>query len=177
MLGQKAASSGLQIFVNAFHGWEHNHLCQLKYHPLYRTGTGLEDLETLERIFSASNSVARIIRSATSYHWLQAIDLHFRQWDDEKYQQLGECDVDYLTMYSFSSGTFLLGNYEQALEILKDYVPEVNVFKLEKGVSNMDIEGWITAEREFLDGLKDEPQERVLTSAYVEALIFLKKAE
>lgn len=177
MLGQKAASSGLQIFVNAFHGWAHNRLCQLKYHPLYRTGTGLEDMETLERIFSASNSVTRIIWSATSYHWLQAIDLHFRQWDDEKYQQLSEYNISSLTIYSYGLGMFMLGNYKQSLEILKDYVPEVNAFKLEKGVSNIVIEGYILDEKKFLEGLKDEPQGRVLTSAYVEALIFLKKAE
>lgn len=71
----------------------------------------------------------------------------------------------------------MLGNYKQSLEILKDYVPEVNAFKLEKGVSNIVIEGYILDEKKFLEGLKDEPQGRVLTSAYVEALIFLKKAE
>lgn len=61
LLGAKSASKQLQVFVNAFHGWVHNHLCQLKYHPLYRVGTGLEDLETLERVFSASNTIARTI--------------------------------------------------------------------------------------------------------------------
>jgi hypothetical protein len=88
LLGDKAMQRRLQILVNAFHGWAHNRLCQLKYHPLYCTGLGLEDLETLERIFSSSNKVARTIRHATRFHWVQAMDLHYRQWNDEKYQEL-----------------------------------------------------------------------------------------
>ena len=88
LLGDKAMQQQLQILVNAFHGWAHNHLCQLKYHPLYRTGLGLEDLETLEQIFSLSNKVAWTIRHATRFHWVQAMDLHYRQWNDEKYQEL-----------------------------------------------------------------------------------------
>jgi hypothetical protein len=35
LLGDKAKQHWLQILVNAFHGWAHNHLCQLKYHLLY----------------------------------------------------------------------------------------------------------------------------------------------
>lgn len=90
LLRDKASQQRLQIVVNAFHGWAHNRLCQLQFHPLYRKGAGLEDLETLERIFSASNTIARTIRHATKFHWLQAVDLHFRQWDEQKYQELSE---------------------------------------------------------------------------------------
>lgn len=88
MLGTDAKAKGLQVIVNAFHGWAHNRLCQLKYHPAYRTGMGLEDLESLERFFSSSNTIARTIRHATKFHWHQAVDLHFRQWGEEKYQEL-----------------------------------------------------------------------------------------
>jgi hypothetical protein len=94
LLGRKAEQQRLQIVVNAFHGWAHNRLCQLKYHPLYRKGLGLEDLETLERIFSSSNTIARTIRHATRFHWLQAMDLHYRQWDDEKYQALSMWSIE-----------------------------------------------------------------------------------
>lgn len=90
LLSEKAASLGLQVVVNAFHGWAHNRLCQLEYHPLYRRGLGLEDLETLERVFSSSNSIARTIRHTTKFHWAQYVDLHFRQWDADKYQGLGK---------------------------------------------------------------------------------------
>ncbi|KAK7435754.1 hypothetical protein VKT23_019451 [Stygiomarasmius scandens] len=54
--------------VNAFHGYSHNFLCQLLYHPINITGMGLEDLETLEQIFSASNTLASITRYATAFH-------------------------------------------------------------------------------------------------------------
>ena len=58
ILAATAKAQGLQVVVNAFHGWAHNRLCQLKYHPVYWTGMGLEDLETLKRFFSSSNTIA-----------------------------------------------------------------------------------------------------------------------
>ncbi|KAF7964652.1 hypothetical protein HWV62_4415, partial [Athelia sp. TMB] len=39
LLKDKAAQLRLQVVVNAFHGWAHNRLCQLQYHPLYRKGS------------------------------------------------------------------------------------------------------------------------------------------
>lgn len=93
LLKDKASQLRLQVVVNTFHGWAHNHLCQLQYHPLYRKGAGLEDLETLERIFSASNTIAQTICHTTKFHWLQALDLHFRQWDEQKYQELREFNL------------------------------------------------------------------------------------
>lgn len=88
LLGARVKEARMDFVVNAFHGWAHNRLCQLQYHPLYRKGLGLEDLETLEHIFSSSNAVARTVRHATQFHWMQAMDLHYRQWDEEKYQEL-----------------------------------------------------------------------------------------
>ncbi|KAF8512205.1 hypothetical protein JB92DRAFT_2830899 [Gautieria morchelliformis] len=55
---------------------------------MYLAGVGLEDLETCERLFSASNAVARLIRHASYFHYLQFIDLPFQQWDDDKYLEL-----------------------------------------------------------------------------------------
>lgn len=65
----------------------------------------------------------------------------------------------------------------QALKIIKEYSPEVKNFKYELGVTDSDIEGWILAERRFVEELKEEPPERVLACAYVEALLFRRKAE
>jgi hypothetical protein len=70
-IGAKAEELGFSFVVNAFHGHAHNRLCQLRHHPLYQLGIGLEDLETCERIFTGSNSVARLIRHASYFHWLQ----------------------------------------------------------------------------------------------------------
>lgn len=91
LVGPKAAAKRMQFSVNAFHGWAHNRACQLRFHPLYRVGLGLEDLEGMERIFSASNAAAPVIRYASQFHWMQAVDLHFRQWDEDKYANLGRC--------------------------------------------------------------------------------------
>jgi hypothetical protein len=74
-------------------------------------------------------------------------------------------------------GHFLYNNYTQALDIIKNNTPEVEAFKLRLDITDSDIEGWVHAERKFLEELKDEPQERVLACAYVEALIQRRKAE
>ena len=93
-----AKAQGLQVVVNAFHGWAHNRLCQLKYHPVYWTGMGLEDLEMLEQFFSSSNTIARTVQHATLYHWHQAADLHFCQWGEQKYQELSTSFIYIFTL-------------------------------------------------------------------------------
>lgn len=85
-----AREKALQIVVPSFHGWAHNRACQLKHHPLYTVGFGIEDHETCERVFSSSNFLARITRHATRFHRHQAIDMHFTQWDEDKYTELSK---------------------------------------------------------------------------------------
>lgn len=74
------------------------------------TGAGLEDLETMERIFSRSNELAPITRYSSKYHRRVLIDTFFTQWDWEKYTNLA---------------SMLLNNYRQALSTIKDNTPEV----------------------------------------------------
>ncbi|KAI0083766.1 hypothetical protein BDY19DRAFT_998324 [Irpex rosettiformis] len=131
------------------------------FHILYKRGCGIEDLETMERIFSSSNNVARTIQYASQFHWAQALDLHFRQWDEEKYHELSK---------------FLFNNYRQALDIIKNYTPEIERMKTVLQITDADIEGWLCEERQFLTSLKNEPEERVLEVSYVEALIARDKA-
>lgn len=88
LLGPIAESQELYVLVNAFHGWAHNRACQLQHHPLFTQGAGIEDLEGMERLFAASNQVASLVRSASRFHWLQFYDLHFQQWDEDKYANL-----------------------------------------------------------------------------------------
>jgi hypothetical protein len=87
--GAKAAELNLQVVVNAFHSFSHDCCCQLQNHPLYLNGLGLEDLETCECIFASSNSAAVLIRHASYFHWMQLLDLHFDQWDMDRYFDLG----------------------------------------------------------------------------------------
>ena len=89
-ISDKARIHRLLLLVNTFHGHAHNRACQLQNHPMYLPGLGIEDLETCERIFAASNSVAPLIRHASYFHWLQFLDLHFDQWDKDKYLELSK---------------------------------------------------------------------------------------
>jgi len=88
LIAQTARAANMQLIVNAFHGHAHNHMCQLQYHPLYLPGTGLEDFETCEHVFYSSNATAALIRHASHYHYVQYLELHFSQWDTDKYAEL-----------------------------------------------------------------------------------------
>jgi len=99
----KACENQLACCVNAFHSHAHKQLCQLLHHPLYLQGVGLEDLETCECVFSTSNVATQLICHASFYHWLQYLDLHFSQWDQDRYQDLG-------TVFSFDNSYYILSS-------------------------------------------------------------------
>ena len=107
-LGPKLKAKNCKCCINTFHGHTHNWVCQRENQPNVIKGLGLEDLETLKRIFSASNSVATITRYLTAYCCRVFIDLFLQQWDEEKYANLGN---------------FFYNNYKQALDIIKDDLP------------------------------------------------------
>ena len=86
----------MQLVVNVFHGHAHNHMCQLQYHPLYLPGTGLEDFETCEHVFSSSNATAVLICHASYFHYIQYLELHFSQWDADKYAELSTLFLSHL---------------------------------------------------------------------------------
>ncbi len=54
-LRENMVKKHLQCVVDAFHCWAHKCACQVKFHPLYQPGFGLEDLSTCERFFSSLN--------------------------------------------------------------------------------------------------------------------------
>ncbi|KAG2120417.1 uncharacterized protein F5147DRAFT_785148 [Suillus discolor] len=161
-ISAKAASLQHRFLVNSFHGHAHNRRCQLEFHPLYQKGLGLEDLETCERIFSASNAVSPVIRHAAYFHWLQFIDLHFDQWDRDKYLELSK---------------FLCDNYKQALHIIDEFTLTVEELKTQLGISDAEFEHWNAEEAEYLENLKREPDFDIQSTAYVEALQALSVAE
>ncbi|KAE9386543.1 hypothetical protein BT96DRAFT_960562 [Gymnopus androsaceus JB14] len=105
-LGPKFEQKGCHTCVNAFHGYSHCVFCQQIYHPLNITGMGLKDLETLERLFSASNQLASITRYMSPYRRHVFINLFLQQWDCDKYQNVA---------------TMLHNNYIQALDLLQKY--------------------------------------------------------
>ncbi|KAF8503855.1 hypothetical protein BU17DRAFT_19906, partial [Hysterangium stoloniferum] len=50
------------------YGHAYCRLCQIDWHPSYIQGSGLEDFETCERVFSRSNALASSTRHASVFH-------------------------------------------------------------------------------------------------------------
>ena len=96
LIAQTVRTANMQLVVNVFHGHAHNHMCQLQYHPLYLPGTGLEDFETCEHVFSSSNATAVLICHASYFHYIQYLELHFSQWDADKYAELSTLFLSHL---------------------------------------------------------------------------------
>lgn len=141
--------------VNAFHGYSHEYSCQVKNHPNVIEGMGLEDLETLERIFSASNQLAAVIRYASPYRRRVLIDLFFQQWDDEKYLNVGK---------------MLYDNHRQATSIIsKDGIVVAEAMK-SQGLKASDLVLYAEQERVYLASLGKESTHDMHEIAYVEAL-------
>ncbi|KAG1845645.1 hypothetical protein F4604DRAFT_1936793 [Suillus subluteus] len=154
-IGAKATELNLQVVVNAFHSFSHDRRCQLRNHPLYLSGLGLEDLETCERIFASSNSTAVLIRHASYFHWMQFLDLHFDQWDMDRYTDLS---------------IFLYNNYVQALRIIETDTPVLEEFKWLHSLMDTDFINWQNKEYDYLCEVAMEPTSDAITVAYVEQL-------
>lgn len=151
-----------RICVNAFHGYTHNFGCQVKNHPNTIEGMGLEDLETLERIFSSSNQLAAVTRYASSYNRHIYIDLFFKNWDNEKYRNLG---------------TMLYNNYTQALNIIATETQILEEAKTSLNVSDEDLKKWQDEQAAYFASLGEETEYNVHGVAYVELLQKLRDAE
>lgn len=154
-LGKRFDELRSRICVNAFHGYSHEYSCQVKHHPNGIEGIGLEDLETLERIFSASNALAAIIRYASPYRRRVLIDAFFQQWDNEKYLNLGK---------------MLYENYRQALAIIKEQGLVVAEAMKSLTLTPELLSTYAAEEREYLNTVGKESRQDLHEIAYVEAL-------
>lgn len=141
--------------VNAFHGYSHNFQCQRKNHPNVFTGVGLEDFESCERVFSRSNSLAMSVRFASSFRRRLLTVTHFRQWDSDKYANLG---------------TFILSNYVQALDILDRDTAALEDSKSQFKVTDEMMDKWEEEQDTFFAELGKEPERTTLRAEYVELL-------
>ncbi|KAG2360381.1 hypothetical protein BDR07DRAFT_1452009 [Suillus spraguei] len=94
LLGPLARSLRHTLLVGAFHGHAHRRLCQLFSLTTYIKGLGIEDLETCERTFSKSNSLASALRYTTVFHRQQAIDSYFEHNDE--FEVYGNLSLDIL---------------------------------------------------------------------------------
>lgn len=88
-IGARATELRLHGIVPAFHGHAHNPHCQLRWHPMYIEGAGIEDFEECERTFSKSNELASGTRLATPFHRHQQIEEHCAFHSEDKYTESG----------------------------------------------------------------------------------------
>ncbi|KAI9061959.1 hypothetical protein FKP32DRAFT_1574922 [Trametes sanguinea] len=161
-LGPEFKRLGYRCCVNAFHGYSHSHRCQTQHHPSVIEGAGLEDWETMERVFSESNQLAVITRYASAYHRHVAIDMHFKQWDEQKYANLA---------------TMLLNNYRQALGILSDEASLLDEGLRELGYTRQQLQEWQDEEKTYFATLGEEDPANAAAVEYVSLLRALGDAE
>ena len=154
-LGTKFQRSGSSLCVNAFHGYSHNFACQSIHHPNAIVGIGLEDLETMERIFSMSYQLAGVTRYASKYNRRLFIDMSFKQWDEDKYANLA------LMLYN---------NYCQALDTIREVSATLKNAKKSYGISDQDLDMWEASEVQYFQTVGTEPKELSCNVAYVDLL-------
>ena len=159
-LAELFRASGSRFCVNAFHGYSHSYHCQVLHHLITIIGAGIEDGETLERVFGSSNKLAPIIRFATAYHRQLYIHSYFKQWDAEKYSNIA------LMLYN---------NYKQALDIIREKVPALADALRELGYSEDDLKTFSEEERQYFGTLRDEDDKNLHAIVYVETLQELQK--
>lgn len=161
-LAQAFKDKDCHLCVNAFHGYSHAHDCQIHYHPNNIVGTGIEDLETLERVFSSSNQLASVIRYASPFRRRLMIEAHYEQWDDDKYQNLGN---------------FILNNYVQALKIIHEEGAALEASKARLQMTDEQMDQWSDEERAFFATLGEESEYNTHAVAYVELLQQLRELD
>ncbi|KAG2354598.1 hypothetical protein BDR07DRAFT_1305407 [Suillus spraguei] len=164
LLGPLARSLRHTLLVGAFHGHAHRRLCQLFSLTTYIKGLGIEDLETCERTFSKSNSLASALRYTTVFHHQQAIDSYFEHNDEfEVYGNLSN---------------FLHSNYKQALDILANGEAILPKVMEDLGVEDEStFERWLEDEKVYLKGLTREPEDETLHMEYWQRLVNLRASQ
>ncbi|KAI0323191.1 hypothetical protein GY45DRAFT_1265025, partial [Cubamyces sp. BRFM 1775] len=154
-IGAQVSALGITGVVPAFHGHSHNRPCQVNWHPLYTPGVGKEDFEGCERCFSESNALAPGTRLSTAFHRHQAIEQFFGFWSDQKHAE---------------SGKFILDNYRQALDIIKDDTAVLELLCKQLGIGPSDFEQYLQDEQKYYTSRRVEPPEVAAELDYVESL-------
>ncbi|KAJ3541684.1 hypothetical protein NM688_g6049 [Phlebia brevispora] len=159
-LASKFQQKEASLCVNAFHGYSHNYPCQLKNHPTVIEGMGLEDLETMERIFSSTNRLASVTRYMSPYRRSLFIETYLQQWDEEKYANLG---------------TFIFNNIQQAWKVIKEDTATLEASMRNKGVTYAQLDEWEKEQQTFFGNLEKPPTYDMHAVTYVELLEELRE--
>ena len=122
---------------------------------------GLEDLETMEWVFSSSNQVAAVTRYSSAYNQRVFINMFLQQWDGDKYQNLA---------------SMLLNNYKQALSIINVEGSALQETMDALGVELSDLEAWHHQQVGFFETIGEESSWDVHAITYVELLQDLESA-
>lgn len=164
--------------VPSWHGWSHNRLCQLSYHPLYRKGTGIEDFEGCERLFSFTNNAASSSRHVTPYHRQQLLHFVFAQWDRDKYLALGELNQYCMPLPINLVGNFIFQNYRQATELISVNTRALEQLETEWGneIDQKKFMEYIQKEKDYIKSLKEPPASND-TVGYMKALVLVNTEE
>ena len=88
--------------------------------------------------------------------------MHFQQWDEEKYCNLG---------------TMLLNNYRQALKIVDEDQVILNEILQARNISVEDLDRWQNEQVAYFASLGQEPAEDFHRIAYVDLLQQLRAAQ
>ncbi|KAG1869941.1 hypothetical protein F4604DRAFT_1926724 [Suillus subluteus] len=160
-LAQRFNDAEYCMCVDAFHGYTHSYLCQDKNHPNVIKGMGIEDLATMEHIFSSSNQLASVTRYASAYNRRVSIDCFFKQWDEDKYLNLGN---------------MLYQNYVQACQIIEEQGSAIQEAKISLDISDDDLKTWSTEQSQYLATSGQEAEWDVHAIAYVELIQKLREA-
>ncbi|KAJ8092968.1 hypothetical protein PM082_011288 [Marasmius tenuissimus] len=151
----------VRILIGILHGYGHNRLCQLEFLLLYIVGVGLEDLETLERLFSVTNSLAPATRHASTFHRRQMISQFLYHHDNfEAYGNLSK---------------FIHDNYRQSLEVQRANANVLDDLKAVGVQSGDDVYSWIKEERQYLESRHETPEDDTNIIELYKKLVLLKE--
>lgn len=70
----------------------------------------------------------------------------------------------------FVEGNFIYQNYRQALDQIKNDIPKLRALEKALKLQPSDYDAYLQSEREYLEGLKDEPEEVKVAADYVDLL-------
>lgn len=116
---------------------------------------GLEDLETLERLFSSTNHLASITRYMSPFRRCLYIETYLKQVDEDKHANVG---------------MFLFNNYTQAIKIIKQGESALAQAFRDQEITEELISEWEREEMQYFATLGEEASYDIHAVAYVELL-------
>ncbi|KAG2120942.1 uncharacterized protein F5147DRAFT_741824 [Suillus discolor] len=112
-------------------------------------------------IFDSSNQLAPVICYASTYNRHFYIDMFFKQWDEDKYMNIGN---------------MLYNNYRQALDIIEQEIITFEHAKLCLDITDDNIKEWQKQQSVYLETLGNEAEWDVHAMTYIELLKNLQNA-